>query len=218
MLEYYREYRTLHHISIDYGISEGQASKTVRAIEKVLIKSGKFSLPGKKVLHDASNTIEYVVVDATESQIQRPKKQRDHYSGKKKQHTQKAQIVIDQNNKIICVNSSQGKEHDFSLFKRSKLAISSRVKVMVDLGYLGIEKFHKNSVIPKKKSKSNKLTDDDKKENRAKASKRIFVEHINAKIKTFQILKQAYRNRRKRYNLRVNLICGLINFDRGMYC
>ena len=74
MLEYYREYRTLHHISIDYGISEGQASKTVRAIEKVLIKSGKFSLPGKKVLHDASNTIEYVVVDATESQIQRPKK------------------------------------------------------------------------------------------------------------------------------------------------
>jgi hypothetical protein len=74
MLEYYREYRTLQHISIDYGISEGQASKTVRAIEKVLIKSGKFSLPGKKVLHDASNTIEYIVVDATESQIQRPKK------------------------------------------------------------------------------------------------------------------------------------------------
>lgn len=74
MLEYYREYRTLEHIGIDYGISEGHASKTVRAVEKVLIKSGKFSLPGKKVLHDASNTIEYIVVDATESQIQRPKK------------------------------------------------------------------------------------------------------------------------------------------------
>tara|TARA_B110000003_G_C16245351_1_gene376774 strand:- start:64 stop:525 length:462 start_codon:yes stop_codon:yes gene_type:complete len=74
MLEYYREYRTLDHIGIDYGISEGHASKTVRAVEKVLIKSGKLSLPGKKVLHDASNTIEYIVVDATESQIQRPKK------------------------------------------------------------------------------------------------------------------------------------------------
>ena len=49
------------------------------------------------------------------------------------------------------MNTSQGREHDFSLFKRSKLAISSRVKVMVDLGYLGIEKFHKNSIIPKKK-------------------------------------------------------------------
>ncbi len=59
-------------------------------------------------------------------------------------------------------------------------------------------------------------TDEDKIENKKKASKRIYVEHINAKIKTFQILKQKYRNRRKRYNLRVNLICALINFDRGM--
>ena len=124
--------------------------------------------------------------------------------------------MIDQNNIIICVNTTQGKEHDFALYKRSKLAIPNEIKVMVDLGYLGIEKFHKNSVIPKKKSKNYKLTDADKKENRAKASKRIFVEHINAKIKTFQILKQAYRNRRKRYNLRINLICGLINFDREM--
>jgi hypothetical protein len=73
------------------------------------------------------------------------------------------------------VNTSQGKEHDFSLFKRSKLAILSRVKVMVDLGYLGIEKFHKNSVIPKKKSKNYMLTDDDKKENRAKASKKFLL-------------------------------------------
>jgi hypothetical protein len=114
------------------------------------------------------------------------------------------------------VNTSRGKEHDFSLFKRSKLAILSKINVMVDLGYLGIEKLHKNSIISKKKSKNYKLTDKDKMENKTKASKRIFVEHINAKIKTFQILKHAYRNRRKRYNLRVNLICGLINFDRGM--
>ena len=59
--------------------------------------------------------------------------------------------MIDQNNRIICVNTSQGKEHDFSLFKKSKLAILNRVKVMADLGYLGIDKFHKNSVLPKKK-------------------------------------------------------------------
>tara|TARA_B110000503_G_C7018290_1_gene358633 strand:+ start:533 stop:883 length:351 start_codon:yes stop_codon:yes gene_type:complete len=114
------------------------------------------------------------------------------------------------------VNTARGKDHDFSLFKRSKLTILSKIGVMADLGYLGIEKLHKNSLIPKKKSKNYKLTDSDKTDNKTKASKRIFVEHINAKIKTFQILKQAYRNRRKRYNLRVNLICGLINFDRGM--
>jgi hypothetical protein len=60
------------------------------------------------------------------------------------------------------------------------------------------------------------LTDEDKKENQRKASKRIFIEYINVKIKTFQILKQKYLNRRKRYNLRVNLICGFINFDKNM--
>jgi len=78
MLEYYREYRTLEHIGIDYGISEGHTSKIVRAVEQALIKSRKFSLPGKKVLHDSSSPIEYIVVDATESQIQRPKKSREN--------------------------------------------------------------------------------------------------------------------------------------------
>ena len=90
------------------------------------------------------------------------------------------------------------------------------MEVKVDLGYIGIEKVHSNVEIPKKNSKNYKLTNEDKKENKKKASKRIFVEHINAKIKTFQILKQKYRNRRKRYNLRVNLICGLINFDKNI--
>ena len=74
MLEYYREYRTLYHMGIDYGISEGQASKVVRDVESVLIKSGKFSLPSKRVLYEADSEIEFVIIDATESPIQRPKK------------------------------------------------------------------------------------------------------------------------------------------------
>ena len=74
MLEYYREYRTLSHMGIDYGISEGQASKLVRDVESVLIKSGKFSLPSKRALYDADNEIKFVIIDATESPINRPKK------------------------------------------------------------------------------------------------------------------------------------------------
>ena len=76
MLEYYREYRTLAHMGIDYGISEGQASKVVQDVERVLIKSGKFSLPSKRVLYEADSPIEFVLIDATESPIQRPKKSR----------------------------------------------------------------------------------------------------------------------------------------------
>jgi len=74
MLEYYREYRTLYHMGIDYGISEGQASKVVRDVESVLIKSGKFSLPSKRVLYEDDNEIEFIIIDATETPIQRPKK------------------------------------------------------------------------------------------------------------------------------------------------
>ena len=74
MLEYYREYRMLYHMGIDYGISEGQASKVVRDVESVLIKSGKFSLPSKRALYEVDSEIEFVIIDATETPIQRPKK------------------------------------------------------------------------------------------------------------------------------------------------
>ena len=77
MLEYYREYRTLYHMGIDYRISEGQASKIVKDVESVLIKSGKFSLPSKRVLYEADSQIEFVLIDATESPIQRPKKSKN---------------------------------------------------------------------------------------------------------------------------------------------
>ena len=61
-------------MGIDYDISEGQASKLVRDVESVLIKSGKFSLPSKRALYQADNEIEFVIIDATESPINRPKK------------------------------------------------------------------------------------------------------------------------------------------------
>jgi len=75
MLEYYREYRTLAHIGLDYGVSEATAWRVVRNVEEILIKSGNFSLSGKKVLKDKNDVeITYVVIDVTESPIQRPKK------------------------------------------------------------------------------------------------------------------------------------------------
>ncbi len=89
MLEYYREYRTLQHMGIDYGISEGQASKVVRDVETVLIKSGKFSLPSKRALYESETSIEFVLIDATESQIQRPKKSKESTTPVRKSNTPK---------------------------------------------------------------------------------------------------------------------------------
>lgn len=86
-------------------------------------------------------------------------------------------------------------------------------KVLADLGYVGIDKICPNSKIPKKKTKKSPLTKDDKKENRKLAAKRIIIEQINAKIKVFKITKYPYRNRRKRFGLRMNLICAIVNID-----
>ena len=123
--------------------------------------------------------------------------------------------MIDKNERILCIHTAKGTIHDFKLFKQSKLPIQYTTTALVDLGYLGITKIHQNSKLPYKSSKLHPLTVEQKEENRLQASARICVEHVNAKIKAFQIFTQKYRNRRKRFNLRFNLICGLINFDRG---
>jgi hypothetical protein len=95
------------------------------------------------------------------------------------------------------------------------MRLNENIEVYVDLGYLGIDKIHTKVVQPKKKSKNNPLTKEDKISNQKKSSTRILVEHINAKIKTFKIFSTKYRNRRKRFNLRFNLICALVNLDNG---
>ena len=76
-LEYIREYRTYFHIATGYGVSESSAYKTVRWIEDTLIKHPNFSLPGRKAL--VKNDVEYeiVLIDATETPIERPKKNKN---------------------------------------------------------------------------------------------------------------------------------------------
>ncbi len=73
-LMYWREYRTQFHIAQAYGVSESTVCRTIQKTEEALIRSGQFSLPGKKVLQPSDTTIEIVLVDATEQPIERPKK------------------------------------------------------------------------------------------------------------------------------------------------
>jgi hypothetical protein len=73
-LEYSREYRTYFHISSSYGISESSAYKNIKWVEDTLVKCGEFALPGKKALHSSDRDCAVVLVDATETPIQRPKK------------------------------------------------------------------------------------------------------------------------------------------------
>ena len=83
-LKYLREYRTMDSIAAEYGVCKGTVCLSIQWVEDTLVKDGTFALPGKKKLKRKSASIQYVVVDVTESPINRPKKnQKEYYSGKK---------------------------------------------------------------------------------------------------------------------------------------
>ena len=73
-LEYLREYRTYFHISVDYGISESQTQRTHKWIENVILTDKRFHLPKKREWQEGNIDIEIILVDATECEIERPKK------------------------------------------------------------------------------------------------------------------------------------------------
>jgi hypothetical protein len=79
-LEYLREYRTYFHISQSYGVSESTAYKVVRWVEDTLIKHPDFALPGRKALVKSDMVYEMILVDATESPIERPKKNKSTFT------------------------------------------------------------------------------------------------------------------------------------------
>jgi len=126
----------------------------------------------------------------------------------------KTQLLINADtSEILTLNFANGKRHDFRIFKESKLKITDKIVINADTGYIGILKLHKNSVLPKKKSKKNPLSKKDKQNNRKLSSQRVLVEHVIGKLKIFKILSDRYRNRRRRFGLRFNLIAGIYNFE-----
>ena len=123
-------------------------------------------------------------------------------------------MVIEQKRgKIICTTVGKGRRHDFNLFKNSKVRVKESVKMLADSGYQGLKKLHDHSELPKKNTKKNPLTKEDKKKNQQVSSKRVLVENMIRKVKIFKIMSEKYRNRRKRFTLRLNLICAIINYE-----
>lgn len=116
-------------------------------------------------------------------------------------------------NEIICTAVSNGKVHDFRIWKESQIGIGKKIELLADKGYQGIKKLHTNSRIPFKKTKKIPLTQEQKQFNRQLAKERIVVEHVHRKLKIFRILSSKYRNQRRRFGLRFNLIAGIYNYE-----
>jgi len=87
-LEYLREYRTYAHIAVGYGVSESQIFRIIKWVEDTLIKDGTFSLPGRKTLLKSDFKFEVVLIDATETPVERPKRGRKTGIPERKSDTQ----------------------------------------------------------------------------------------------------------------------------------
>lgn len=129
---------------------------------------------------------------------------------------------------VMATAFGRGRTHDFSLFKESATCVHPDTIVLADLGYAGLDKLHAHTCLPTKASKRHPLTHEDKQANRVLdkaappgpvrtlARLRLRVEQVIGRLKLFRILSERYRGRRKRFNLRFNLIAGVHNFELGL--
>ena len=114
---------------------------------------------------------------------------------------------------ILVTDFCNGSKHDFQLFKQVHYAIAQQTCILADAGYQGLSNLHSHSRTPAKKSKLHPLSREQKASNRTLSRKRILIENIIRKLKIFRILSERYRNRRKRFGLRFNLIAAIYNVE-----
>jgi len=141
-----------------------------------------------------------------------PRQQRRWYSGKKKRHTLKTQLVINvATHMIMCVATAFGSMHDLIRLRHSGVHVHRETALIGDAGDQSIWRDHGHSITPYKDSKANPLTPEERQENRVLASTRLRVDHVIRQLKIFRVLKDVYRHRKRRFSLRVNLIAALCN-------
>ena len=109
----------------------------------------------------------------------------------------------------MCAAHGRGTTHDFALYKQSRLNLKAEFTLLADSGCQGLSKLHGKSRRPTKKPKKGQLTKAEKRADRESVRLRIIVENVIRSLKIFRILAERYRNRRKRFSLRFNLIAGL---------
>lgn len=205
---YLRHYPTLSNLGDVFDLSESYTCKIYHRYARMLAQIEKLD-NRKNLLEQAPQMI---IIDVSEQPIERPvKRQQDYYSGKKR-HTIKAQLIIFASKlTILSVVLSKGRQHDFSIFKASRVLLHRESTLLADSGYQGIEAYHKQSSIPIKKKKGQRLTVEEKAYNKALSKQRILIENVNRRCKIFKITKDVYRGKHKHYSLTWNLVAALVN-------
>jgi len=220
ILFYLKSYPTYDVLSFTFNISRGCAFESVQRLLPILKNAQKnLKVLPKRTTDDPQKllqiieSIDHILIDATERPIQRPRKparQKKHYSGKKGFHTVKNTTVSDTDKRILILGKTvPGSQHDYSLFKEEfdpKIDWFASTEASTDLGYQGIKTDYlspEHIHIPHKKPRKSKqnpdpqLTRKQKRENRQIGRVRVLVEHAIGGMKVFRVLTIRLRNHLK---------------------
>lgn len=231
ILFYFKCYTTFDVLGFIFDIDRSNAHRNVYKLIPILEKTlGEAMVLPKRKIHTTEELFEMfpevkdLFIDATERQIPRPKdkdKQKKNYSGKKKRHTKKNTVIADEEKQIRYLGPTvEGKKHDYMGFKDEFKDIPppklpDDFRFYADLGYVGIEKDFPwlNVIIPKKKPKGKKLTEDEKIVNKWISRVRVKVEHAIGGVKRFRIVSDIFRNKIDGMDDKVmEISCGLWNY------
>lgn len=223
-----RQYPIHEVLAYLFGVSDSTVSRVIHRVLPLLEQAGRDTMrlpdPGKKRRRtlDALLTAVpevVVIIDSFEQRVQRPRDRQaadDLYSGKKKQHTLKSQVAVDEEGRIVDVaESARGPTADITLLEQSGLLdrLPSGVGGMGDLGYVGIDKLHPQGLgaAPRKKPRGQPRPAADVAYNTAFSRRRIVVEHSIGRLRRFQALTQMDRHHRRGHTARVRAVAGLVN-------
>jgi hypothetical protein len=222
-----RHYPTQEVLGYLFGVSDSSALRAVRRCLPLLEQAGLDSLrlpdPGRgrrkplsALLRDTPGLA--VLVDTFEQRVQRPRRrERTYYSGKKKTHTLKSQVTVDEESgRIVHVAESvPGPRADFRLLQESGLLplLPAGLGVVGDLAYVGLAGLHPQGLglTPRRKPRGRPRPAADVRYNRALARRRIVVEHSIGRLRRYQALSQQDRHHRREHTARVRAVAGLVN-------
>jgi len=235
VLLYYKAYPTFRFASCIFEFDKRNIQLWKEFLAPVLFQTLGYELTLKKRFHRINSferwILEYpqlkeFLVDATERRICRPKHnkvQEEYYSGKKKHHSVKNQIIVSpQTRRILAISDTvKGIVHDKKLFDQDPLFdyVPENSTAMADLGYLGTEDRNPRLkiILPQKKPPGKELTESEKANNKAISQIRVRVEHPISYLKHFNILSQKFRGRvtnQQNLDLPIKTIAAIYNFTR----
>jgi IS5 family transposase len=212
LLILYRCHITQDFLGCLYDVDKATICRSLNRIETLAVRVLGVA---RRVVVSAEEA-EALIVDCTEQTVYRPsRKQRCWYSGKKKRHTIKTEIILTERGRIAAASRpAPGRVHDIELRRRG-LPLPKGSRLYADSGYQGYQNDHPATDIPYKRSKKRPLTKDERDYNHGLSRFRVRVEHAIARLKAFRVLADRYRYPRDAYAAKFAIVAGIVNLVAG---